>query len=135
MTSTGTLLEPRPLTRADIANALVDVIWDDRQLANAITVNEAWKSGYIARLLTHAEVLAAQSSNHDPMGPEPITADDAVRRALDAVNPRQVFLRYSSPVHEDARHALVTLLKAQAQFHTVAAPLERRGLRRHPLPA
>jgi len=130
-----TMSEPRPLTRADIAIAMVGVIADDYQLASAITVNEAWTSGYVANLLTHAEVLVAQSANpDDPMAPEPLTAAEAVRRALDAANPWPVLLYYAHPVNDDARHALVALLRAQAQFHSAAAMLERRGLRRHPLP-
>ena len=130
-----TMIEPRPLTRADIAIAMVEVIANDHQLVGAMAVNEAWTSGYVARLLTHAEVIAAQSANpDDPLAPEPLTAEEAVRKALDATNPWQVLLHYSAPVSDGAREALVVLLRDQAEFHSVAAALERRGLRRHPLP-
>lgn len=131
----GTALDPRPLTRPDIANAMVELIWGDRSLASAITVNEAWNSGYVARLLTRAEVLAAESVNHDPRGPEPLTATEAVAKAIDVANPHKVFERWSGHIEDDARHALVQLLRAQAMFHATAAPIERRGLRRMPIPA
>ncbi|MEI7547575.1 MAG: hypothetical protein WCK21_05905 [Actinomycetota bacterium] len=135
MATTGSTIAPRRLTRVDLANAMVELVWGDRSLANAITINEAWSSGYIARLLTRAETIAASSVNHDPRGSEPLTAFESVRQAIDIANPRGALERVAATIHDDAREALVALLQAQARFHSVAAPLERRGLRRVPIPA
>ncbi len=128
-------LVPQPVTRADVAMAMVDVIDADRNLAAAIALNEAWSSGYIARLLADAEVIASQWLIHHPLDPGQCSADASVRRALDAANPRQALERCDTPIHDEAREALVDFLKAQARFHRTAETLERRGLRRTPLPA
>jgi len=134
MTVVGITSVPTPLIRADVAMAMVDVIDADRNLAAAIALNEAWSSGYIARLLADAEVIASQWVIHHPLEPGQCSADASVRRALDAANPRQALQRCDTPIDDDTLEALVEFLRAQARFHRAAEPLERRGLRRTPLP-
>ncbi len=119
-------------TRADLAQAIVDLTWSDPTLAGAIAVQEAWQSGYVGRLLASAEVLAA-TWNSDFGVPEPaLSATEAVRRAVDNANPRNALGALNRPLSYDAREALIDLLQAQASFHFRAGGLERRGLRRTP---
>ncbi len=118
-------------TRADIALALVDFVRDDRVLAEALAVNEAWESGYVGRLLAFAEVLASQQDWDDPFSLRPNTRD-SVSQAVGNANPRAALERSSGHGCTEMGDALMVLLEAQARFHSVANELERRGLRRIP---
>ena len=118
-------------TRADIALALVDFVRDDRGLAEALAVNEAWDSGYVGRLLAYAEVLASQEERDDPFSPCS-DSRDSVSRAVGNANPRAALERSSARHTSEMVAALMELLEAQAKFHSVTVALERRGLRRVP---
>lgn len=118
-------------TRAAIALALVDFVRDDRVLAEALAVNEAWESGYVGRLLAYSEVLASQQDWDDPFSPRP-DIREMVSRAVGNANPRAALERSSSRETTEMGAALMVLLEAQARFHSVASELERRGLRRIP---
>jgi hypothetical protein len=120
-----------PANRADLAEALARLLRADEVLAGAVAVNEAWAMGYIAQLLVHAEVLAAQSSN-DVYQAVTTSADAATREALFNANPKLVFDRWHDPIPGEVTAGLLALLDAQAQFHRAAVVLERRGLRREP---
>ena len=117
-------------TRADLAQALVDLTWNNPTLAGAIATHEAWHSGYVGRLLASAEVLAA-TWNDDFGATAPMPAAEAVRRAVENANPRATGA-LGGPIGRDAHTALIELLLAQAAFHQRASGLERRGLRRTP---
>lgn len=120
-----------PANRADLAEALAAMLHDNRSLAGAVALNEAWAMGYIAEVLVHAEVLAAQSST-DLYFPVTKSAADATREALANANPRLALDRWTGEIPDEVATALIDFLEAQARFHRAAIVLERRGLRREP---
>jgi len=135
MAHAAVLEDDRVITRAHLAEAMVQLIRSDASLAGAIAIQEAWDSGYVGRLLAQAEVLASQWVDDDLLPADATTAAEAVRRAVAIANPRDVLDTWGAPIGEDEREALVSLLQAQAMFHRRAGGFERRGLRRTPPPA
>jgi len=121
-------------TRADIADALVEMVEADDHLLFAIAIQEAWHSGFIGRLLAHAEVLVAQSMSTEFLVSEPMDPLEAARRAANILDTRYTLEIWKSAVDVPARDAALEFLRAQARFHRTAAALERRGLRRTPPP-
>jgi hypothetical protein len=121
----------RDLTlRALIAKALADLVADDPVLAGAFAVHEEWRAGYIGRLLVSAELLATQWTSDFGVPEAVLPVADAVRRAVDNANPRGTLSGFDHTATEEARAAMVALVRAQADFHCCATGLERRHLRR-----
>jgi hypothetical protein len=119
-----------PTLRALIAQALADVVTDDPALTGAVAVHEEWRAGYIGRLLVSAELLATQWTSDFGVPEAVLPVTDAVRRAVDNANPRGSIATLHRPVTDEARAAMVALLRAQAEFHRCAGGLERRQVRR-----
>lgn len=117
--------------RADLAESLHRVLLDSPSLAGAVALNEAWAMGYVAELLVHAEVMAAQSSA-DVYHPVVKSADDAIRDALFHANPKLALDRWQGDIPVEVTAALLEFTESQARFHRAAVVLERRGLRREP---
>lgn len=119
----------RPLvTRADLAIALAAMVHDDARLAEALATCEAWEIGYVATLITKAEVLLANDAP-DLSRPDE-RAHIALHRAIELENPRGRVERSGRVATPDAVAALLAMLGSRAHFHEKAEPLERRGLRR-----
>ncbi len=127
-------------TSAQLAAVLAQLADDDRRLARALTVHETWGVGYVSGIIDAAAILAAH-------GPAPADATStyaattvqeraraAVEQALDEHNPRMVLDSVTLQPYDTEVDALVAMLYANAAFLSAAIALERRGLRRIPLP-
>ncbi len=122
-------------TPADLAAVLAQVADDDRRLARALTVHETWDVGYVAGIIDAAAVLAAHGPDSTGTTASVLErARAAVEQVLDEHNPRMVLDSVTLQPFDTEVDALVALLHANAEFLRAAIALERRGLRRIPLP-
>lgn len=116
--------------RALIAEALAEEAAHDPSLARALAVHEEWRGGYIGRLVVTAELLATQRTNDFGVPEATLPVAEAMHRALENANPRGTLNGFNRPISDEARAAMVEMLRAQATFHRCAAGLDRRQLRR-----
>jgi hypothetical protein len=122
----------RPLiARVDLAKALDELVADDGRLAGALALCEAWEPGYLGRIISRAEVLAANDTEADTPGLQ-ARAIAIVQRVLRDPDPRQVAERSGAVASPAAVDALRKMLGTRTYFHEATDELERRGLRRSP---
>ena len=118
--------------RVDLAKALDELVADDGRLAGALALCEAWEPGYLGRILTRAEVLAAADQQRDHMlGTDVRTrAVTTVQQVLLDPDPKAVAERSGAVASPAAVTALRQLLESRAYFHEATDELERRAARR-----
>lgn len=117
--------------RGELAKALDDLVHDDRRLAEALAMCEAWETGYVARLLSDAEHIALHQSCD---GSPALCADRAVQMAVEQAAPRRRVERAGITPTPEAVQALLDLVERRARFHEESWPLDRRAQPRTPPP-
>ncbi|CAB4885238.1 unannotated protein [freshwater metagenome] len=126
-------------SRAELAAALVHAVEADPRVLGAVAVFEARNPGFIANVLVDAEALAGvaiddRSTNEHPSVAQPSVAERSIRAAIRNSGALLSLDTLQVLPSTDITEAFVSLVVAQAKFHTVAAHLERRGFSRTPAP-